>query len=340
MLKPLIASLLIVLSCGQKKHPLFETLSDEHIDYINYNTDTTWKAGRNFHQSDLKHVKRILGVPDMRKSEILTRSLPRQQFETNLKSYELPDNFDSRKQWPQCSSLGEVRDQGDCGSCWAFGAVEAMTDRICIKSKGKIQFHFSAEDLVSCCSDCGFGCNGGYPAEAWAYYHKTGIVSGGPYNSSQGCQPYEIPPCEHHTTGHLKPCTSPEADTPPCKKVCEDSYKVSYSADKHFGVKTYSVTGEENIMQELVQNGPVEAAFDVYSDFLNYKSGVYQYTSGNLLGGHAVKILGYGVEDGTKYWLVANSWNPDWGDQGFFKILRGRDECGIESQVVAGDPKV
>lgn len=60
-----------------------------------------------------------------------------------------------------------------------------------------------------------------------------------------------------------------------------------------------------------------------------------------MLGGHAVKIIGWGTENGSPYWLVANSWNTDWGDLGgYFKILRGVDECGIESSIVAGMPKV
>jgi len=86
-------------------------------------------------------------------------------------------------------------------------------------------------------------------------------------------------------------------------------------------------------------NGPVEAALTVYADFVNYKSGVYQHVSGKALGGHAIKMLGWGVEDGTPYWLIANSWNSDWGDKGYFKILRGRNHCGIESQITAGLPK-
>ena len=59
-------------------------------------------------------------------------------------------------------------------------------------------------------------------------------------------------------------------------------------------------------------NGPVEAAYTVYEDFYNYKSGVYVHTSGRQLGGHAVRILGWGVSGSTPYWLVANSWNTDW----------------------------
>lgn len=58
-----------------------------------------------------------------------------------------------------------------------------------------------------------------------------------------------------------------------------------------------------------------------------------------FLGGHAVKMMGWGVEDGTPYWLVANSWNTDWGNEGYFRILRGSDHCGIESSVVAGLPQ-
>ncbi len=83
-------------------------------------------------------------------------------------------------------------------------------------------------------------------------------------------------------------------------------------------------------------NGPVTAAFTVYEDFPTYSSGVYQHTTGSALGGHAIKIIGWGVESGTPYWTVANSWNESWGDNGTFKILRGVNHCGIESQVVAG----
>lgn len=75
--------------------------------------------------------------------------------------------------------------------------------------------------------------------------------------------------------------------------------------------------------------GPVQAMFTVYSDFLSYKSGVYRHVTGQELGGHSVKIVGWGVENKVGYWLVANSWNEDWGDNGFFKIQRGDDECGI-----------
>ena len=91
---------------------------------------------------------------------------------------------------------------------------------------------------------------------------------------------------------------------------------------------------------ELMTNGPMEASFTVYEDFLHYKSGVYQHIDGKLMGGHAIRLLGWGEEAGTEYWLLANSWNSDWGDLGgTFKILRGSDHCGIESGIVAGIPR-
>jgi len=91
-------------------------------------------------------------------------------------------------------------------------------------------------------------------------------------------------------------------------------------------------------MQEIYTNGPVEVAFTVYADFESYKSGVYSHVTGAELGGHAVKILGWGNDaaSGLDYWLVANSWNEDWGEAGFFRIKKGVDECGIEDYVVAG----
>jgi len=306
----------------------------EHIDVVN-SAQTTWKAGHNFGaDTSMEFVKGLCGALS---NPVMRASLPVKKF-SNLEN--LPESFDAREKWGStCPSTKEVRDQGSCGSCWAFGATEAMTDRICIHSNGASQFHLSAEDLATCCSTCGFGCNGGYPESAWQYFENSGIVTGGPYNSNQGCQPYKIPACDHHVPGSKNPCHG-ELPTPKCKHSCREGYNTSYVDDRHMSSSTYTVSDNQlEIAKEIMTNGPVEAAFTVYSDFPNYKSGVYQHTTGSALGGHAIKILGWGVEDGTPYWLVANSWNPRWGDKGFFKILRGSDHCGIESGVVAGIPK-
>jgi cathepsin B len=310
-------------------------LTNQFIDEIN-SAQSTWKAGPSkFMAMSKQAVKRLMGVRPEYFEQI--KLVPAIEHEVPAA---LPDTFDAREQWPNCASIKEIRDQGSCGSCWAFGAVEAMTDRICIASKGAQNFHISADDLTACCDSCGFGCDGGFPQAAWAYFKTTGLVTGGNYNSKQGCEPYTIKACDHHVNGTLPPCGAEEA-TPTCTKKCIDGYPTPFAQDKHHGDSVYAVRPEEKqIETEIFTNGPVEAAFTVYADFLAYKSGVYKHTSGGVLGGHAVKILGWGVEDSTPYWLVANSWNEDWGDKGYFKIQRGNNECGIESGIVAGAPKL
>ncbi|XP_061563160.1 cathepsin B-like [Cololabis saira] len=310
-------------------HTQLPVLSSEMADFIN-KANTTWMAGQNFHKVDISYVKglcgTILGGP----------RLP--EVAHNIEGIKLPDSFDPRQQWPNCPTLQQIRDQGSCGSCWAFGAAEAISDRICIQSDGKVSLEISAEDLLTCCDECGMGCFGGFPSAAWEFWTKTGLVTGGLYASKVGCRPYTIAPCEHHVNGTRPPCKG-EQDTPKCVKQCIDGSSLSYPKDKHFGKRSYSIPSQqEQIMTELYKNGPVEAAFSVYEDFLQYKTGVYQHVTGGMLGGHAIKILGWGEENGTPYWLVANSWNSDWGDKGYFKIKRGNNECGIESEVVAGMP--
>ncbi len=117
----------------------------------------------------------------------------------------------------------------------AFGAVEAMSDRICIHSGGNDIVEVSANDLLACCGfSCGMGCNGGFPEGAWKHWAQEGIVTGGLFDSHKGCQPYGIAPCEHHTTGDRPPCKG-NSRTPKCMRQCEEGYGVSYEKDKTFG---------------------------------------------------------------------------------------------------------
>jgi cathepsin B len=84
----------------------------------------------------------------------------------------------------------------------------------------------------------------------------------------------------------------------------------------------------------------METAFSVYEDFLHYSGGVYHHVTGAFVGGHAIKILGWGTDSasGLNYWLCANSWGTAWGEQGFFRIMQG--ELGIDSAVFACTPDV
>lgn len=92
----------------------------------------------------------------------------------------VPASFDSRDQWGSC--IHPIRDQASCGSCWAFGATEALSDRFCIASNGAIDVVLSPQDLVAC-DTTDYGCGGGYLDHAWAYMTNPGVVT-------DSCDPY------------------------------------------------------------------------------------------------------------------------------------------------------
>lgn len=167
-------------------------------------------------------------------------------------------------------------------------------------------------------------------------------MTGGDYpdrGSGATCLPYSLQPCAHHVPGSAKypPCPSGEYPSPACNRACSDSgYDKDYQGDKIRAQSSYSVRGVSQMQQELMTNGPMYVAFTVYDDFPTYRSGVYHATSFQQLGGHAVTLVGWGTLNGEDYWKIKNSWNEQWGDNGYFLIRRGTDECGIEDSVSAG----
>lgn len=312
------------------------------VDSIN-SMGTTWKAAipAKFQNATLADVRKYMGT--ILRGDPRHEELPAKTDFPHVES--LPENFDARTAWPQCSNvIGHVRDQSSCGSCWAFGSTEAFNDRYCIKTGSQVLF--SPTDTLACCTGpkCGFslGCNGGQPSGAWRFFVNEGVVTGGDYGdigSGDSCSPYPFPPCAHHVepTEEYPECPD-NFKTPKCTSTCTESgYGITFSNDKTFAKSSYAVKGEENIMKEIMTKGTVSVALKVYEDFMTYTSGVYQHKTGKYLGGHAIKMVGWGVDNGVKYWTCINSWNDSWGEGGAFRILRGVDECGIESDVVAGD---
>lgn len=157
------------------------------------------------------------------------------------------------------------------------------------------------------------GCNGGILPWAWSYIAKTGIAT-------DECVPY---------------VSGDGVTVPSCSKTCADgSAKKKYTCSGNY-IKASGVSAVQSL---IYAGGPVETGFTVYEDFLSYKSGIYAYTSGDKKGGHAVKIVGWGQENGINYWIVANSWSTRWGEEGFFRIQWG--QCGIDDATYACNPQL
>jgi len=220
-------------------------------------------------------------------------------------------SFDSRTKWPKC--IHPIRNQGQCGDCWAVAASEVLSDRYCIATNASTTAVLAPQYLVSC-DTTNSACDGGYVEYAWKFLESSGEVTEScfPYQSSNGLVP---------TCSSFKKCLD---GTTPMRK-----YYTKVNSTTEF-------TTPLTIQNEITANGPVEAAMDVYNDFMSYSSGIYHMVTGAYLGGHAVKIIGWGVTAGVNYWIVANSWGTTWGEAGFFQIQFGN--CNIDSFVYSGIP--
>jgi len=224
----------------------------------------------------------------------------------------LPAVFNGLDAWPS-GCVHPIRDQGNCGSCWAFSVSETLSDRGCIVTNMQENVVLSPEALVACdyMAWAGAnGCAGGYLVPAWSYCEYTGEVT-------DDCFPY----------------VSGNGAVPKCPTTCTNGARPY----PYYAVKGSTVTlgNVANIQNSLNAYGPVSACFTVYQDFVNYVSGVYIHTYGSNLGGHCIKIVGYNTASNPPYWIVANSWGTSWADYGgYFYIRLGTNECGIEANSI------
>jgi C1A family cysteine protease len=189
-----------------------------------------------------------------------------------------PDNY-----------VTSVRDQGNCGSCWAFATTGALESYTLIKNNQPNTYDLAEQILVSC-SHAG-NCGGGYIDRASDFISDTGLPE-------ESCYPYTA------TNGN-------------CRKACKDWRLNTDRIDSWFYVATTSPTVDA-IKNALYVYGPLVTTMDVYTDFIYYTGGIYSYTSGSYEGGHAILIIGY--DDTYHYFIAKNSWGNGWGEGGFFNI--------------------
>lgn len=168
--------------CKEDEKDFRPVATQEIVDEINMSQDT-WTAGFNekFVDSSMEDVKAYLGA-------VVDEDVYIRPPLKNIALAEtIPDTFDPRVKWPACKDvIDHTRDQSNCGSCWAHGTTEAFNDRMCIKH-GFTKL-LSVADTTGCCSflSCySMGCNGGQIGTPWAWFKKTGVVTGGDFGDDK-----------------------------------------------------------------------------------------------------------------------------------------------------------
>jgi len=290
--------------------------------------------------------------------------------------FDLPKNFDSRVIWE--GLISPIKNQGTCGSCWAFATTSTLADRFNIQSLGLYDVDLSPTRMILCNFQSGefdtgrtldkitqknitglikSSCFGNTLFDSWRYLYMVGvpteecvphnkIFSYGGLNFKEitnfGQDPTNIPLCSL-VTG---------ATTDMCSDVFLDKYtgeEFGTPARFYRAFRFYAIAGikeddgsEYNIKENIFRFGPVSTGMELYPDFydtFNSKKDVYVWNGkGPKLGGHAVAIIGWGEQNNIPFWIVRNSWGKKWGDNGYFKIKRGVNMCRIEENVVSGVP--
>lgn len=204
--------------------------------------------------------------------------------------------------WREKGVVNEIKNQQLCGACWAFSAIQAAESANAIAT-GKLQ-SFSEQNLVDCCIvDCS-GCHGGDMISAYNY-----IIQ--------------------HQNGQF--CFDSDYVYTASDETCKfDQYAHVGSITKFINI----IEGDEDdLASKVEQYGPVAVGIDASNwGFQHYKSGIYDDPScSSKFLDHGIGCIGYGSENGIKYWIVRNSWGPLWGENGYGKMIWKDNQCGIAS---------
>jgi len=202
----------------------------------------------------------------------------------------LPASFDARtKGW-----IASIRDQGQCGSCWAFSAAATLS-AYHAKKHGSSPLVLSEQQFVDCSPEDD-GCDGGWPLNTFSYAKKGVMLNSAyPYTARDG-------------------------------KCKFDSSKVKVKAASS-GYTSKSV----NAMKQAVYDyGQISVAVNA-DKMQSYHGGIITATSCSTSIDHAINVVGWGTSGSTPYWIVRNSWGSSWGESGYCRFVSGKNACGIES---------
>jgi len=249
-----------------------------------------------------------------------------------------PDEFDPSVHWANCAGVfAHIRDQGNCGSCWAMAAASSIESRLCIATQGQFQGYISGGYITSCNPPPARfgepdGCGGGYTDAGYDLANNGGIPTG--TNNVQpvdGCVPY-------FGSGSYEDHWNSHAGAPACPGSCTNpDYTTPLLADRYVGTGEASEKSSSQswAKEKLLESGPLVMAYTVYDDFMAYKRGIYKYTYGSKAGGHAVMCSGWGKESDKPYLQCSNSWGTNWGESGRFRIKWGECDMYFEAGKMA-----
>ncbi|EFC49343.1 predicted protein [Naegleria gruberi] len=259
---------------------------------------------------------RVKLLPPTKQKDINhTPTAPKEKYQIDA----LPESFD----WREHGAVTAVKDQASCGSCWAFSTVENIEGAYFLAGHNLTKF--SPQQLVDC-DNLNCGCFGGFPFIAMQYIQKRGGLA------TESSYPYCIPPL-----GNCFPCNTNKTYCPSgeyCNRTCSvQNYQL---VAKVAGYENVS-QNEDDIAAYLVKNGPLSICLNaMWLQF--YHSGISDpmYCPPDI--DHAVLLVGFGTHtnwlgEKTNYWIVKNSWGESWGEKGYFRLIRGKDKCGINTMV-------
>jgi len=218
----------------------------------------------------------------------------------NMEGGALPPSYDAREAWPRC--FPKVRNSGNCTSSYAIAAASAISSRYCITDSEKYDsLELSPQQILSC-DKKSRGCRGGGVDSVWAYIQKRGLYP-------EKCVPYK----------GLGPKDAP------CKTDCKETEKLQVLDHCILG------GGIKEVKREILNHGPLVLPLQVMDSFLVYKDGVYSegedskpvFSRNGKVIKHAVVVLGWGKAMGSGYWIVQNSWDTTWGEEGYARVAMG-----------------
>lgn len=274
--------------------------------------------------------------------------------------FTLPSSFDGHLIWEKY--LSPIRNQGYCGNCWAIATTDMLCDRYRLYTLGQTPHQLSATQMTLCDYDApnlhdlqkafrdrqqlvpiaqrtheNSACNGNSLYNAIRYLYWSGVPTSSCISTKLKTgdlteQTTNLPLCEDIETKEHNKCSTSED-----MRVYRTIYPGIIKGCEEDG------GSEEDIMYNLYMAGPLAGGFDMFPDFLDKYDGktiyIHEKKEGEVSsGGHAIRIVGWGDENGVPYWICANSWGTSWGDNGYFRMKRGM--CSLEKNIVTVIPDV